>query len=52
MACFFGSAQQLTSFVALDVLGTQSEQLSLSISSGPLGLKYNDCNGLVTFLIL
>ena len=41
-----------TSFVALNVLGTQSEQFSLSISSGSLGLKYNYCNGLATFFAL
>ena len=41
-----------TPFVALDVLETQSEQFSLSISSASLGLKYNDCNGLVTFFTL
>ena len=44
IACFFGSTT--TSFVALDV---QSEQFTLSISSGYLGLKYRDCNRLVTF---
>ena len=44
IACFFGSTT--TSFVALDV---ESEQFTLPISSGYLGLKYRDCNRLVTF---